>query len=73
MGTSPPVFRLPNENPMLTIEGAALIVEVVATAWLVVALIGFGVRRTMPWLLCAAVAFAMLMTTVVVVIDVSST
>jgi hypothetical protein len=58
---------------MLTLEGAALIAEVIATAWLVVALIGFGLRRTTPWLLSAAVALAILMTTVVVIVDATST
>ena len=58
---------------MLTVEGAALIVEVIATAWLIVALIGFRLRRTTPWLLCAAIALATLMTTVIVIVDATST
>jgi hypothetical protein len=58
---------------MLTVEGAALIVEVIAAAWLIVALIGFGLRRTKPWLLCAAIALAVLMTTVTVIVDATST
>jgi hypothetical protein len=66
-GTSPPHLRL-----MLTLEGAALIAEVLAAAWLIVSLLGFGFRRTAPWLLCAAAAFIMLMTTVIVLVDATS-
>jgi 4-hydroxybenzoate polyprenyltransferase len=58
---------------MLTIKGAALIAELIAAALLIIALIGFRVRRTTPWLLCAAIAFAMFMITVVVIVDASST
>jgi hypothetical protein len=58
---------------MLTIKGAALIAEVIAAALLIIALIGFRVRRTTPWLLCAAIALAIFMTTVIVVVDASST
>ena len=58
---------------MLTFEGAALIAEVIAAALLIIALIGFRVRRTTPWPLCAAIAFAMFMITVVVIVDASST
>ncbi len=58
---------------MLTIKGVALVAELIAAAALIIALIGFRVRRTAPWLLCAAIALAMLMTTVAVIIDASST
>ena len=58
---------------MLTIYGAALIAELTAAAALIIALIGFRVRRTTPWLPYAAIALAMLMTTVVVIVGVSST
>jgi len=57
---------------MLTTEGAALIAEVVATAWLVIALIGFNIRRTTPWLVCAGVAALLLLSTVIVIVDVSA-
>jgi hypothetical protein len=57
---------------MLTFEGAALIAEVIAAALLIIALIGFRVRRTTPWLLCAAIALAIFMTTVVVMVGTSS-
>ncbi|MGA9948395.1 MAG: hypothetical protein WBQ24_09120 [Xanthobacteraceae bacterium] len=63
----------PQLHAMLTIHGAALIAELIAAAALIIALIGFRVRRTTPWLLYAAIALAMLMTTVVVIVGVSST
>jgi hypothetical protein len=53
---------------MLTPEGAALIAEVIAAAWLIVALAGFCIRRTTPWLVCSVVAVAMLLTSVAVII-----
>jgi hypothetical protein len=57
---------------MLTFEGVALIAELLAAVWLTVALIGFGARRTTPWLFCAGVALVLLMTTVVVLVDTST-
>jgi hypothetical protein len=58
---------------MLTLEGAALIAEVIAAAWLIVALTGFRIRPTTPWLICSIVAVAILLTSVAVIIDASST
>jgi hypothetical protein len=58
---------------MLTLKGAALIAEVIAAACLVVALAGFRIRRTKPWLVCSIVAVAMLLTSVAVIIGASST
>ncbi|HUC49985.1 MAG TPA: hypothetical protein VMA30_11410 [Xanthobacteraceae bacterium] len=43
-----------------------------ATAWLVIALIGFNIRRTTPWLVCAGVAALLLLSTVIVIVDVSA-
>jgi hypothetical protein len=57
---------------MLTFEGVALIAEVLAAAWLIIALIGLSIRRTTPWLFCAGVALVMLMTTVAVLVDTST-
>jgi hypothetical protein len=37
---------------MLTVKGAALIAEVVAAAWLVIALVGFSRRHNRLWLAC---------------------
>jgi hypothetical protein len=58
----------PHLFSMLTPEGAALIAEVIAAAWLIVALAGFCIRRTTPWLVCSAVAIAMLLTSVAVIV-----
>jgi len=58
---------------MLRFEGIALIGELTAAACLVLALIGFRIRRSTPWLVCAAFAAAALLTTVVMIADVSST
>jgi hypothetical protein len=58
---------------MLTLKGAALIAELVAAACLVIALAGFSIRRSTPWLVCAVVAGAMLLTSVAIIIDASST
>jgi hypothetical protein len=58
---------------MLTVKGAALIAEVVATAWLMIALMGFSRRRNRLWLVCSVVAVAMLLTSVAVIIGASTT
>jgi hypothetical protein len=57
---------------MLQFQGAALLGELFATVWLVIALIGFSIRRTTPWLVCAAFAAVMLLTTVIAIADASS-
>jgi hypothetical protein len=57
---------------MLKFDGAVLLGEVIATAWLVVALIGFSIRRSTPWLVCAAFGAAMLLTTVIIIADASA-
>jgi hypothetical protein len=57
---------------MLKFEGAALLGEVIATAWLVIALIGFSIRRSTPWLICAAFGAMMLLTTVIMITDASA-
>jgi hypothetical protein len=58
---------------MLRFEGVAMIGELIAAACLIVALIGFRICRSTPWLVCAAFAAAALLTTVVMIADVSST
>jgi hypothetical protein len=63
----------PHLYRMLTVEGAALIAEVIAAAWLMIALAGFSVRHSAPWLVFSAVAAALLLTSVDVVIGASST
>jgi hypothetical protein len=57
---------------MLTFEGAALLGEIAAAAWLVIALIGFSIRRSTPWLVCAAFAAVTLLTTVMIIADASA-
>jgi hypothetical protein len=54
---------------MLTFEGTALLGEVVAAACLAIALVGFRIRRTTPWLICAAFAAAVLLSTVIMLAD----
>ena len=58
---------------MLEFDGAALLGEVIAAAWLVIALIGFSIRRTKPWLICVVFAGLMLFTAVVMIADAAST
>jgi hypothetical protein len=57
---------------MLKFEGAALLAEVIATLWLIGALIGFRIRRSTPWLICAAFAALVLLSTVIVIADVGA-
>ncbi|HEX3505612.1 MAG TPA: hypothetical protein VHU22_19690 [Xanthobacteraceae bacterium] len=57
---------------MLQFEGAALLGQVIATALLILALIGFSIRRSTPWLICVAFAAVMLLTTVVMIADASA-
>jgi hypothetical protein len=57
---------------MLQSDGAALLAQVIATALLILALIGFSIRRSTPWLICAAFAAVMLLTTVVMIADASA-
>jgi hypothetical protein len=54
---------------MLKFEGAALLAQVIATLWLIGALIGFSIRRSKPWLICAAFAAFALLTAVIVIAD----
>jgi hypothetical protein len=57
---------------MLQFEGAALLGQVIATALLILALIGFRIRRSTPWLICVAFAAVLLLTTVVMIADASA-
>jgi hypothetical protein len=54
---------------MLHFEGAALLAEVAATFWLIIAVVGFSIRRSTPWLICAAFAALVLLSTVIVIAD----
>jgi hypothetical protein len=57
---------------MLTPKGLSLIPELVAAAALVIALAGFAIRRSAPWLICSAMAFTALIIAVLFIVDVST-
>jgi hypothetical protein len=57
---------------MLTPKDLALIAELAAAAGLVIALAGFAIRRSVPWLICSAMAFTALIVAVLLVIDAST-
>jgi hypothetical protein len=52
---------------MLHFEGAALLAEIAATFWLIIAVVGFSIRRSTPWLVCAAFAALALLSTVIMI------
>jgi hypothetical protein len=54
---------------MITPKAVALIAELIAAAWLVIALTGFAIRRSKPWLAFTATAIAALIAAVTVLID----
>jgi hypothetical protein len=54
---------------MVTAEGLVLIAELVAAVALVIALTGFTLRRTMPWLVCSAMAFTALIAAALFIVD----
>jgi hypothetical protein len=54
---------------MLRFEGAALLAEVIATFWLIIAVVGFSIRRSTPWLVCAAFAAFALLSAVIMIAD----
>ena len=54
---------------MVTIHGIALIAELVAVAWLTIALAGFIKWRGVPWLACCGVAtLALIIASLVVIV-----
>ena len=57
---------------MVTAKGLVLIAELLAAVVLVVGLAGFALRRTMPWLLCSAVAFTVLIAAALFIVDAST-
>jgi hypothetical protein len=57
---------------MITVQGFALIAELAAAACLMVALAGFGVSRSKPWLMGSAVAFIALIVAVTMLIESST-
>jgi hypothetical protein len=54
---------------MLRFEGAALLAEVIAAFWLIVAVVGFRIRRSTPWLIGAAFAAVVLLSAVIMIAD----
>jgi hypothetical protein len=54
---------------MITLQGFALVAELAAAIWLIVALAGFGVSHTKPWLISSAVAFIALIIAVTTLIE----
>jgi hypothetical protein len=57
---------------MVTAKGLVLIAELIAAVGLVVALAGLAVRRTMPWLICSAVAVTALVMAALFIVDAST-
>jgi hypothetical protein len=57
---------------MVTLKGFALIGELVAMTWLIVALTGFGISRSKSWLAGSVLAFVVLIVAVTVLIDSST-
>jgi hypothetical protein len=54
---------------MITPKGVALIAELIAAAWLVVALAGFAICRSKLWFACTATAIAALIVVATALID----
>ena len=57
---------------MLTLHGIALIAELIAAAWLAIALASFTKRRKAPWLACCGVATLALIIAALVAIEAST-
>lgn len=57
---------------MVTLNGFALIAELAAVICLIVALAGFGIRRSKSWLMSSAVAFIVLIAAVAMLIESST-
>jgi len=57
---------------MITLNGFALIAELAAVIALIVALAGFGISRSKPWLVSSAVAFIVLIAVVTMLIELST-
>jgi hypothetical protein len=57
---------------MVTIHGIALIAELIAAAWLAIAIAGFTKWSGAPWLACCGVATLVLIIAALVVIQAST-
>jgi len=56
---------------MVTTEGLVLLAELFAALVLIIAVAGFAMRRTKPWLLCSAMAFTVLIAAALFIADTS--
>jgi hypothetical protein len=54
---------------MVTAKGLVLIAELVAAVVLAVGVAGFALRRTMPWLVCSAMALTVLIAAALFIVD----
>jgi len=54
---------------MITPKGLALIAELIAAAWLIMALTGFAICRSKPWFAFTATAIAAFIAAVAVLVD----
>jgi hypothetical protein len=54
---------------MITLQGFALVAELVAAMWLIVALAGFGISLTKSWLNGSGMAFIALIVVVTMLIE----
>jgi len=57
---------------MVTTEGLVLLAELFAALVLIIAVAGFAMRRTKPWLLCSAMAFTVLIAAALFIADTST-
>jgi uncharacterized membrane protein YkgB len=57
---------------MVTLQGFALIAELIAAAWLIIALASFGINRSKSGLVGSAIAFMVLIVTVTIIIHSST-
>jgi hypothetical protein len=57
---------------MVNLKGFALVAELVAVVWLVVALAGFCISRSKSWLAGSLLAFIVLIVAVTILIDSST-
>ena len=56
---------------MITVEGLALMAQVLAAMALLLALVGFGIRPSPRWLIGSALALAVLLVAATIVIEAS--
>ncbi len=57
---------------MVTAKGLVLLAQFLAAVALVVGLAGFALRRTMPWLVCSAMALTVLIAAALFLVDAST-